>query len=66
VPLLAKPAAEEVLVVGDTEWDLFFARNGGLKSCWGAYGYGDPEECRALRPHYVIAAITDLPKLVFP
>jgi len=66
VPLLANPAAEEVLVVGDTEWDLLFARNAGAKSCWAAYGYGDPEKCRALRPHYVIAAITELPKLVFP
>lgn len=60
VPILDGASPHEVLVVGDTEWDLLFARNAGLPSCWAAYGYGDPERCQALSPQYVIPSIADL------
>ena len=61
-PLVTVPG--EVLVVGDTESDLLFARTAGLKSCWAAYGYGNPGKCRALEPSFVIAAIGDLERVV--
>lgn len=64
VPLLAGAEPPEVLMVGDTEWDLLFARNAGLRSCWASYGYGDVERCRALNPNYVISAIGDLRNVV--
>jgi phosphoglycolate phosphatase len=54
----------EVLVVGDSESDLLFARHAGLPSCWAAYGYGDPEKCRALAPTFVIDTISDLERVV--
>jgi len=46
--------SQEVVVVGDTEADIKFARNIGAKSCWAAYGYGDKEVCSALEPSIVI------------
>jgi phosphoglycolate phosphatase len=64
VPILANPDREGILVVGDTEWDLLFARNAGLKSCWASYGYGDPDKCLALEPDFTIPAITGLCKLL--
>jgi len=64
VPLLAGADPQEVLVVGDTEWDLLFARNAGLESCWASYGYGDPQRCAALNPDFVIPAIADLRNLL--
>jgi phosphoglycolate phosphatase len=58
------PDRKQVLMVGDTETDLLFARNAGLQSCWAAYGYGDAEKCRALEPDFVIRDITELAALV--
>lgn len=52
--------ADEVLVVGDTEADIRFARNIGAKSCWAAYGYGDRGVCSGLRPSMVIQTPEDI------
>ena len=46
----------KVLVIGDTPYDLEFARNIGAKSCWAAYGYGDEAKCLALSPDYQAAS----------
>jgi phosphoglycolate phosphatase len=53
-------AASQVLMVGDTEVDLAFARGIGADACFAAYGYGRPEACRALDPRHTIARIADL------
>jgi phosphoglycolate phosphatase len=54
---------DQVVMVGDTETDIAFARAGGIVSCWAAYGYGESNRCRALRPDYEIASIGELPAL---
>jgi phosphoglycolate phosphatase len=54
---------DQVLMVGDTETDISFARAAGIMSCWAAYGYGEVDRCRALRPDHEIASIDDLPAL---
>jgi phosphoglycolate phosphatase len=56
-PLLHGLLSDEVLVVGDTESDLRFALDAGLKVCWAKYGYGDPEVCQALQPTHTIESI---------
>ncbi|RAL16885.1 HAD family hydrolase [Aspergillus homomorphus CBS 101889] len=43
-----------VLMVGDTVTDIRFARNIGSPVCWCRFGQGDPLECEALRPEFVI------------
>ena len=53
-PFLLSKTPGGVLVVGDTESDLLFAKQAGLKSCWATYGYGDAEKCLALKPDFVI------------
>lgn len=55
---------DEMLMVGDTEVDILFARRTGVSCCWASYGYGEPQRCRTLRPQHVISAITELPAVV--
>jgi len=55
---------DQILIVGDTETDILFAKAAGIASCWASYGYGEPERCRELRPDHVITAIEQLPALV--
>jgi phosphoglycolate phosphatase len=55
---------EQILLVGDTETDIVFAKAAGMASCWASYGYGDAERCLRLAPDRIIGAITELPALV--
>lgn len=55
---------ERVLMVGDTDVDVIFAKCAGIASCWAAYGFGDRDSCLALSPTYVIETIEALPALV--
>jgi phosphoglycolate phosphatase len=64
LPRYAHLAAEQILMVGDTEIDILFAKRTGMSSCWASYGYGDPERCRKLGPDHQIAKIDELPALV--
>ena len=50
----------EILIVGDTEVDIQFAKRTGVASCWASYGYGAPVRCRALAPDYEISDISQL------
>lgn len=52
-----------VLVIGDTEIDLGYARNLGVASCWAAYGYGLASRCEVLAPDFVIRSASDLLRL---
>lgn len=52
-----------ILVIGDTEIDLAYARNLGVASCWAAYGYGLASRCEVLAPDFVIQSATDLLRL---
>lgn len=52
---------ERMLMIGDTEVDIVFAKRAGIASCWAAYGFGDSERCLALAPDYCIECIEALP-----
>jgi phosphoglycolate phosphatase len=56
---------QQMLMVGDTETDILFAKSSGLSCCWASYGYGETERCRALKPEYEISSFGELPSLVF-
>jgi phosphoglycolate phosphatase len=60
LPEIAIEAVEQILVIGDTEIDLNYARNIGAASCWASYGYGSPETCLPLGPDHVISDLRDL------
>jgi phosphoglycolate phosphatase len=64
LPKFAHLQADELLMVGDTETDIVFAKTTGMAACWVSYGYGTPERCRKLEPEYEIASIADAPALV--
>ncbi len=63
-PLLPEPGGRRVLMVGDTESDLLFAKNAGLRTCWASYGYGDEAACKALAPEFILPDIAQLPGLI--
>lgn len=50
----------DVLVIGDTEVDLRFAKNAGVACCWAAYGYGRREDCLRLNPDITIESLSEL------
>jgi phosphoglycolate phosphatase len=64
LPRYASLRTEQMLVVGDTEIDILFARRTRIPCCWVSYGYGETERCRALKPEYEISSIEELPALV--
>lgn len=59
-PVLGTAACERVLVAGDTDLDIRYARRVGATACWAAYGYGDPDECRRLHPELVAASPNEI------
>jgi phosphoglycolate phosphatase len=63
-PHFPSVASDRMLMVGDTELDIEFAKNCGIACCWAAYGFGDRHRCLALGPNYLIEHIADLPALV--
>jgi phosphoglycolate phosphatase len=59
-PVLGTAASEHVLVAGDTDIDILYARSIGATACWAAYGYGDPDECRLLHPEFIAASPNEI------
>jgi phosphoglycolate phosphatase len=59
-PVLGPAACEHVLVAGDTDLDILYARRVGATACWAAYGYGDPDECRLLQPEFIAASPNEI------
>lgn len=51
---------DRILMVGDTESDILFAKSAGIAACWASYGYGETERCRGLSPEHEISSIVDL------
>jgi phosphoglycolate phosphatase len=64
LPRYGQLQMEQILVVGDTEVDILFAKRTGIFCCWASYGYGEAERCRKLAPEHEISSIADLPSLV--
>ena len=62
--LLPQTPNSQTLVVGDTETDIFFAKNANLLSCWATYGYGDAQRCKALAPDFELPSLADLLTLI--
>ena len=55
---------ENVLVVGDTEADILYARNTGARSVWCAYGYGSRETCMDLKPDFIVKGLDEVIKIL--
>ncbi|TGE20059.1 HAD family hydrolase [Hymenobacter elongatus] len=62
-PRFPQVPAHRILMVGDTPADLEFARNSGIDSCWVSFGFGDDDQCRALRPTHTVSRLLDIPAL---
>jgi phosphoglycolate phosphatase len=64
LPKFAGLRSEQILMVGDTETDIRFAKGSGMVGCWASYGYGEAERCRALAPDHEISSLEELLSLV--
>jgi phosphoglycolate phosphatase len=64
LPKFAQLESRQILMVGDTETDITFAKASGMACCWASYGYGESARCRALAPDLEIAGIAEVPPLV--
>ena len=64
IPKFPHIAKARMLMIGDTEVDIKFARAARIACCWAAYGFGSRQHCMALSPKYVIENIDELRKLV--
>lgn len=57
-------SASHVLVVGDSEADILYAKEIGADACWVKYGYGNAVGCLALRPHLAVENLGELEKKI--
>jgi len=64
IPKFPHIAKGRMLMIGDTEVDIKFARAAQIACCWAAYGFGNRQDCTALSPEYVIEAIKELGTIV--
>jgi phosphoglycolate phosphatase len=55
----------DVLVIGDSDADIEFAKNAGLRSCWVKCGYGNREHCLSLQPDIVAENLAELLPIIF-
>ncbi|KAE8453323.1 hypothetical protein EG329_011390 [Mollisiaceae sp. DMI_Dod_QoI] len=53
-----------VLVVGDTEADIQYARNIGAVAVWAKYGYGKQELVESMGPDFIIDGLKDIAKIL--
>jgi phosphoglycolate phosphatase len=63
-PKFPQIAKARMLMIGDTEVDIRFARAAQIACCWAAYGFGGRSHCEALSPEYVIESIDELSEIV--
>lgn len=59
-PLFDGLAPSDFVMVGDTAADIAFAQAAGIASCWVSYGYGDADNCLAMKPDFVVHNLPDL------
>lgn len=53
----------KIVVVGDTEADVTFAKNLGARSIWCKYGYGS-ELCAQLAPDHIVSSLSEVAGLL--
>lgn len=62
--LNAENDREQVLMIGDSEYDVLGAREQGLDCVAVTYGYGDPEQIKAAGPVMIVETVAELSELL--
>lgn len=55
---------EQIVLVGDTRYDVEGAKEAGIQCIGVSYGYGDPEELEASQPVYLAESVSDVAECV--
>jgi phosphoglycolate phosphatase len=64
LPRFPGVAVDQILMVGDAEWDMALAQNAKTKSALAGWGYGDRAACMRYAPSAVLEDIRELPGLL--
>lgn len=51
---------EETVMVGDAQYDMTMGKAAGILTCAVTYGYGKPQDLKAVNPDYMIPNFADL------
>ncbi len=62
--LKAENDREQVLMIGDSEYDVLGAREQGLDCVAVTYGYGDPEQIKDAGPVMIVETVEELSELL--
>jgi len=54
---------EDILMIGDREFDVEGGQFHHLQTAWAAWGYGKPEILKPLKPHYIFETPAEVLKL---
>lgn len=55
---------EEAILIGDTKTDYLTGKNAGIDVCGVTFGYNTPEVMQALKPEYLVDALSEIPEVV--
>lgn len=55
---------DQIVLVGDTRYDVEGAREAGIQCIGVTYGYGDPDELEASKPIYLAESVSDVAECV--
>lgn len=56
----------KTIMIGDTEADIMFSKNSGIRSAWVEYGYGCRDQCLAMNPEFIFSSFLDVEKKLLP
>jgi phosphoglycolate phosphatase len=57
--------AQDMVMIGDTTFDMVMAKRAGVRALGVEWGYHDPEELREAGAHATVPTFTELPAAVF-
>ena len=60
---IGNPSKDQVLMIGDREYDIIGAKKNGLKSCGVLFGYGSLEELEKAGADFIAPTVMDILKI---
>ena len=60
---IGNPSKDQVLMIGDREYDIIGAKKNGLKSCGVLFGYGSKQELEKAGADFIAPTVMDILKI---
>ena len=62
--LVGSDATMQIVVIGDSQFDIEMAKNANIKVIYCTYGYGNKEKCLALQPEFVVNSAKEIENIL--